>query len=242
MKKLFYYIFLFCALSACKKKELMTYEGSDNVTFNYNGVRDSSVVTFRSVVGETLDAELAVKLTGKVSDRDRKFKIVPDDKITTARAGIDYEALTDTFKIAAGKVDAKIKIRLHKAQDVGDKQYVLALRLVPNENFEVELKSYKLSRTVALDMHRIMFSNRLIINPTWNTSRLGTFYPKKVQLLIDIAKMDPVIFYKPTGSYTSAQYFNMGRTLQLYLNEQKGLGNIILNDDGTVMKMGTTVQ
>lgn len=230
---------MICALCSCKKSNLMTYEGGDQIFFSMSS-SDSTVFTFKSIIEDKYEIGIDVVTAGEISEVDRVFEVEVDDR-TTAKAGVDYELMKETLKMPAGKASTKIKIRLLRNAGLLNKQVRLLLKLLPNNNFKVEMKdAAEQGKTVSLDLSKTVFGDNYINSSRWSSSYMGVFSVKKMQLLVEIGEMDIVKFY--TGKYTGPAYYPFSRAVQVYLNEQKAKGNIILDENKQEIIMGNLAQ
>jgi hypothetical protein len=78
----------------------------------------------------------------------------------------------------------------------------------------------------------------------WYAPYVGTFSRKKVYVMSQVLGLTPQQISDVTSSSTSLGTENYyGRTVQIYLNQQKAAGTPVYEDDGiTLMAMGTLVQ
>jgi hypothetical protein len=84
------------------------------------------------------------------------------------------------------------------------------------------------------------FINDIIKKPTrWLDFYLGTFSRKKLNLMVEVLNVDPQ--YMDTN-ISIAETLAYGKFMQRYLNEQKAAGNLILDEDGQPMNMGSAAQ
>jgi hypothetical protein len=84
------------------------------------------------------------------------------------------------------------------------------------------------------------FVNDIIKKPArWQDAVFGIFTRKKLLLMASILNFEPVYLEATVSPGESTAY---GKYMQRYLNEQKLLGNTILEEDGSVMSMGSSVQ
>jgi Domain of unknown function (DUF4843) len=237
-----------CLMASCKKTELMTYEGTDNIFFN-NTTSDSATVSFYRDTTTYTDYEVTVKVWGNISDKNRLIKVAVDPS-STAVSGTHFVSLQDTFVVKANETTATIRIRLLKNKASVDEVFVLALKLLPNENFTIEPQPANAlpdGRKLSKDLFRVYFGYKYFISPTWANyaGYTGAYSAKKVKLLMEISNMDLIRFYKKTvaeGAYKAPEMQALSRKLQAYLNSEKAKGNIIPDENGTPMKMGAAVQ
>lgn len=248
MKRLLYLSILLVAV-ACKREPLTVYDVNDNIYFgnpaSIGYYVDSLVFTFAYSDASVKDTILSLPLsvTGPPAEKDRQYKLVVDPASTVA-LGTHYE-LPDLV-IRAGRVRDTLRVRLKRAPDLTSTVKKLILRLQPNENFNTKVL-YRIQRNINIDTADVLkftisVSDILSAGPYWdiNYARyFGKFSLKKVRLIHDMLGM-PLDFWSyeyPSPQQRSAAVYYASVTGR-YLSDEAALGNIILDEDGTPMKMG----
>lgn len=251
MKK---FIFSLCAitiiiLSQSCEKPLDSYSGKPSIYFNdaarpvntINPLKDSTNVSFSLAKSKDSIINMVIATTGELSAQDRPYKLIVNPK-STAIAGTHYEILTKTFSIKKNKVLDTVKIKFFRTVDMQSKDFLLSFDLQNNDQF-VTLMNNKFVTTSGITHSYVnyrWFINDIIKKPArWLDAYLGTFSRKKLFLMVDVLGADPA---KMDSSIAIAELLAYGKFMQRYLNDQRAAGNVILEDDGSVMIMGTSVQ
>jgi uncharacterized protein YpmS len=221
-------------------------------TNNYNTSLDTTVVTFAYSSTSIKDSVFAIPVSvmGNVVKTDRSYKVVVADS-STAQAGVQYDALQDTFKIHAGRVVDTLKIKLHRTVDLQTTPVNIILLLQPNSNFNTDIQSRITNSITGASFSYIKYKivlNDVLTQPKyWLSSYMGTFSRKKIYTTASVLNV-PVatmldILQNNTGSVAISSQNFWGRSMQIYLNQQKAAGTPVYEDDGTtLMLMGPSVQ
>jgi hypothetical protein len=243
------------SLASCTKQGIATYSGTESVYFtkSYSTGANTTLVTFAYSPSTVTDSLFAIPISvlGNVSQTDRACKITVVDSSSTAIAGVQYDALQDTFKIHAGKVVDTFRIKLHRTPDLQTAGVTLTLMLQPNENFNTDMNSQIINAQTGASFSYVTYTISLVDILTqpkyWLTTYMGNFSRKKVYLTaavtgVPIATMLDIL-QNDTGSASVGDQNFWGRTMQLYLNQQNAAGTPVYEDDGvTLMLMGDSVQ
>ncbi|MDF2192828.1 DUF4843 domain-containing protein [Paraflavitalea sp. CAU 1676] len=250
MKKLLFISILAGVLAGCEK-DIKTFDGKPDVYFQYASqprqsfntiLVDSTIVSFAYASAAYKDSVLVVpiKVSGLVMDYDRPYLIKANDS-STAKAGVHYEIINSDFTIGAGKISDTVYLKLKRIPEMLTQSFNIYLELHPNENFGVglEKKLASANKYVSTIRHRVMVDDILKKPMYWIDGYLGVFSRKKLYLMSEQLDI-PIDKLNTTVSVAEVNYY--GKFMQRYLNEQKTLGNIIKEDDGTDMIMGSAVQ
>jgi hypothetical protein len=251
-----HYLFLACATITCLfscEKELHKYEGKPTVYFNETArplayssevLKDSTVISFSLTKGTTVDSlvHMVIATIGNTVDNDRPYKIVPNSS-STAIEGKHYEIINKDFSINKNQLRDTIWLRFMRTPDMKDQNFLLSFDLIENENFPVDMQYKITNQTTSQRLNFInyrWFINDIIKKPTrWLDFYLGTFSRKKLNLMVEVLNVDPQ--YMDTN-ISIAETLAYGKFMQRYLNEQKAAGNLILDEDGQPMNMGSAAQ
>lgn len=237
-------------VSACKKP-LNTYEGKDSIYFNEavrlpvfssEVLRDSTVVSFSLVKAQDSIVEMVIKSTGAISTEDRPYQLVINP-VSTLKEGVHFQFLKNQGTIKKNKLTDTVKLKFFRSADLLTNTLLLSFDLKENEHFVTTLKNRVINTNTGKKISAInyrWFVNDIIKKPgRWQDFYFGNFTRKKLLLMASILNFEPV-YLDATVSIAEAVAF--GKYMQRYLNEQKLLGNIILEDDGSLMAMGSGVQ
>ncbi|MCO4294563.1 DUF4843 domain-containing protein [Solitalea sp. MAHUQ-68] len=249
MKKLVYQLstLLFIgALTSCEKG-LMTYQGEDNIYFEEAGgaidtrlAKDSTAISFAPVTNADSVVKVVVTTSGLPVNYDREYKLEVDPR-STAVLGTHFELPADKkFVIRKNVIHDTILVRLVRTPDMLDNQFNIIFNLLPNESFNILLKQRLNSgqKPVNCITKKFMVTDAILKPRTWQIGFFGNFTRKKLFLICEVSGATPLYMDK----MSPGEGLFYGRQTQRYLNEQKALGNIILDEDGTAMKMGISAQ
>ena len=94
--------------------------------------------------------------------------------------------------------------------------------------------------------YRLMVNDILSKPKYWAVSLMGNFSRKKVYLTatvlgLQLKDMLDILLNNPNSLSTPSQTY-WGRSMQIYLNQQKAAGTPVYDEDGTLMIMGSSVQ
>lgn len=195
---------------ACKKNVLMPYLATDNVYLHYldeNGFQDTTTISYSFAFNPTLVQDtiwVPIIVTGQRVSKSRQFTLSIVDSLTTAIAGVHYEALKSSYTLPADSGTFKIPIILKNIDNaLSTKSVTLGFRTTTGGDFSAELPLYQRTK-------KVIFSNRLE-RPSWWIyweSQLGIYSRIKHQLfLITSGTTDLVDMSKPNA------YLEIPRTL-----------------------------
>lgn len=188
MKRIVLYIFLILAgLWACNMDDVEVYTSQRYLFFpdSSKGL-DSVKFSFSHYPGDNIhEVEFYVALTGIPSIEDLVYRVEVVDSLTTALPE-DYET-PENLLFAAGKTIDMMKIRCKNTRkELENKEVVLTLRIVANENFQPGLTG---KQTV-----KIIFNN-IKSQPLWWSGELekyilGKYSDKKFEHLVLATKVN----------------------------------------------------
>lgn len=243
------FVILMIALSC--EKPVNTYSGKDSIYFNEAGrlpafsgdpIKDSTIVSFSLAKSQDSIVNMIVSTTGASSLADRPYQLVINP-VSTAKEGLHYEILNKVFAIKKNQVKDTVKIKFFRKVDMQANTFVLSFDLLDNESFVTYMNNKVINQTTGKKLSYVnyrWFVNDIIKRPArWLDTYLGTFTRKKLFLIVSLLNIEPS--YLDTSA-SIAETVAYGKYLQRYLNEQKLLGNTILEDDGSIMIMGPSVQ
>jgi hypothetical protein len=241
---------LLLMFASCKKESIMKYEGSNDVYFSTNNKTsiDTGLVSFGFAMASVTDSivSIPVAIMGQVSNQPRACKVIVADS-STAKVGVHYDALPDTFKIGAGKTVDTLRLKVHRTADLQQNTVTIILLLQDNSNFSTTMKT-KITNSItgasfSYIKYKIFLNDILAPAKYWFVPYLGNFSRKKVYVMAQVLGITPQQINDVTSSSTTLSVENYyGRAVQIYLNQQKAAGTPIYEDDGTLMVMGTSVQ
>jgi len=256
MKKIKYLSAVLLVVSSflsCKKESIPTYSGNTSVYFttNYRNNIDSAMVTFSYSLSSVKDSvfSIPVSVQGMVANADRAIKVVVLDS-STAKAGVHYELLPQTFMIRKGKLLDTLKIKLLRTTDIQNTAVSIILQLQPNDYFNTDMQSLVTNSVTGSSFsfvkYRLMVNDILSKPKYWSVSNMGNFSRKKVYLTAAVLNLQLKdmfdILLNNTNSLSTPSQSYWGRSMQIYLNQQKAAGTPVYDEDGSLMVMGTSVQ
>lgn len=249
MKHIFFTAILAALLAGCSK-EIKTYDGQAFIYFTRAteqevpgvAVTDSSLITFAFGGINQTDSliKLYVKATGQPQPADRPYTISMNPA-TTAQAGVHYDILNTDLSVKAGRVADTLLLLLHRTPDMVDSSFNIVIDLAPNNYFgtDLDLNVVSTTRTISTIRQKVVVNDILKRPARWLDAYLGPFTRKKFFLMAELLGFP---LNKLEASVSVAEITFYGKFMQRYLNEQKQLGNTILEDDGTEMAMGPSSQ
>jgi hypothetical protein len=252
MNKLIFKILVLSALTillSCEK-ELHKYEGKPVIYFNETGrrpafggevLRDSTIMSFSLAKAQDSIVNMIISTMGVKQENDRPYKLVINAN-SDAVAGNHYEILTKSFVIKKNQLSDTVKIKFFRKADMQSKTFLLSFDLQENENFSPEMKYRVLTssnKKISLINYR-WFVNDIIKRPgRWLDGYFGVFTRKKLLLMAEVLGIEPAYLDTSVSIAESNAY---GKFMQRYLNEQRALGKIVYEEDGSEMVMGVSVQ
>lgn len=235
------------ALTACQKEALKTWSGTNDIYFENSVVpdagkrlTDSLNILFIFAPPGTTDSilKIPVKTMGAPVDHDRRFLVGTSQ--STAVAGKHYDALPDSFIMRANRIVDTIRVRLRRTPDMVTDTVSLILQLRPNDYFTTNMARVSVGNNTYLNSttFRVRMTDVLSKPNLWFSAVFGDFSRKKFLLVCQLTGYDP---YKLANEVPIVDTYYLGKVTQRYLDEQAKAGNVILDDDGSVMTMGTAI-
>jgi len=206
MKKLYFIIFLISLFYSCKKTEYLSYSDIDRIQFgpsdplliyrsDYETVwkyKDtlksySFYYDSESIRQDTLYFDIYT--LGMVANYDRSYTlrqtIVESDN--NAQPNIHYQSFDDPksekiYVIKAGQVHAKVPVILYRDPTLKEKEYILNIEIVENQNFSLG--------PITNVWRKVIISDRLTRPTAWTDSAVkywwGKYSAVKHQFMIEV--------------------------------------------------------
>jgi len=231
-------------LNSCAKNEIITYSSKDKIYFyerylylGYDERRTEKIVYSFAIKPSTLsvdNANIKIRLLGKVSDIDRAVKVtyIPDS--TTAVSGTHFK-LNDGV-INAGKYEGYVPVTVYRTPDLKTNTLKIKLKVDSNENFDTGVIE---DNYITLEI-----SDKLVKPTNWpQWYGFGLYSDNKYRFVIDVLGISdfPVANRYQTeaipGIYTAAQLFGFAYQLQKAYEEYKVLHGPIYMDDNANPKV-----
>lgn len=134
MKKMAIILFSVLIIFSCKKNERVIYMEKDGVYFtNY---LDTATYSFTMTTENEYDFEIEVRVVGRASNVDRRFKLKLGEN-STAEAGKHFRELEEYYIFPKGEVVTTIPIHLYCTEDLKEIAVVLDLQIDESEDFTV---------------------------------------------------------------------------------------------------------
>lgn len=179
----FFTVLAFLVASCSKEKDAITFDGDPAVYFIYSTYASSSSnmdsISY-TFVEQALDVEadtlwLPVRISGGVSDRDRRVSLVAEASATTAQAGVHYKL--PEYIIPKDAFETRLGVVLIRDASLKDQEKVLTLRITPTEDFPATMKETVMADGIyhSRNVIRIKFSDRLLKPANWESGLLNFF-------------------------------------------------------------------
>lgn len=234
---------------SCKKKGLALYDEEANGSSIYFkeaiGAKTQLVktVSFGYEGYSVTDSILAIPIavTGYPSPEDRRFQLKVTEA-TTALAPTHYTFLREPV-IRAGKVVDTLLLKINRTADMTGKQYEIDLLLEQNNAFGTHLvdasKIYLQYKILLDDIAGVSYLWTTYSRATAIVSYFGDYSRKKVDLMMEVLKLQPSFFYDPAvNTLTVNQILSYSRYMYFWLNKEAAEGRVYLDEKGEVIKMG----
>lgn len=223
--------------------------------------RPSSTIEFvkQPASVQQLVTNIKVMITGPVKDFDRIFKVALNPDSTTAQVGVHYEAFANTFTIPANAIVGYIPVTVKRTPDMLTGSKAIGLRLVANENFGLSFPAWKaipglgdtyVGKDSSFDasLHTIYVNDVMVQPAVWRgsvvaatnkeTGSWGAFTRKKLELICQLFNLTYQDFSSEL-TMTPVLVSLITQEMTRYLINQFNAGNLIKEDDGRLMWMGS---
>lgn len=240
-------LLLIISLFSCQKEEIATFSGKNQIYFekyfldevfpgtNNAETTEESFFFYPSGTKE-IKVGLAVCLSGNLLKEDTEFKLVVDEKLTTAKDN-EY-TIPDNFIFHANNINEGAKdvldtielslLRTDRLSNI-DEPACLVVELVPNDNFD--LGQYERRKA------KILFTAKAVKPDWWDKEvkerLLGTYSQKKYKLFLTHADTKSEMSKKLIEETPS-------RAIELALKFREWLSNQnpkILEENGQIMTL-----
>jgi len=192
-------------LPGCKKDNYQLYEEKQNsVYFDFSTQQDRDSVTFTFAYTPDMLSDtfyLPVRISGNRVSHAQIYKVVVMDSGTTAKPGLDYAPLKDSYTITADSGFAWLPVvLLNNDTALTQHSVALNLRLASSPDLGVGLPD--------IITARVLISNKLEKPSWWDTWGLTNYSDEKYQLYIigsggrhDLPTGDGYGLYAPQALY-----------------------------------------
>lgn len=190
MKKYIYAIgVVLIFLWSCQEDEIMQWQGKTCIYFSFMdpGTKDkfSNDMGFSFGLTTSMDTVIHIPVTGSgdVVDYERTFSYVIDS--ITGVEGVHYDPLPAKGVFPANSATGYIPVSLHRILD-DDSLYYMHLRLISDENFEINIPEAYSGDTTDLTRFRFSYSSSIAKPPYWMDTFLGYFSLAKYNLVYEL--------------------------------------------------------
>lgn len=246
------------ALASCSEEEFMTYEGNragiylqrvstTDINGTPLGFTDSLTISFASYAATYKEYPVVVPvcIMGDVVDYDRPFKMEVDKEKTTAIEGEEYEFSDTACYIPAGKTKQNVKLILKRSDRIAKETARLVFSIKDNENFTVELESYKnvtdwktQGKELCGTSYKIIFSDKYAVTTWWELygqTFYGTWSVRKEKLLNEIMGWTHADWERWKVAYGQMGFG--AKKFRKHLQEQADNGTPVKEEDGSFMQL-----
>ena len=191
-----------------------------------------------------------VRLAGEVRDYDRPYKLIIDEDKTDAIEGVDFDLSENEFCIKAGKASDQVRVKIIRNERLTKGELTVAFKLLPNENFTLDIDRFKNSSGWSVDgeimdasIYSISFSEIYTAPSSWNNNKdvyFGEFSVRKFSLLNSIMGWTQWDwnYTNMSGSKVQTSKFPYAtNALRKKLIEEAENGTPVLEEDGTPMQL-----
>lgn len=243
--------FILTSFYACKKEKLISLDAEASIYFfetnrplHFQGemLRDSTLLEFSHILKGDSIQPIVIATISKASREDRPYLLAIESS-STAQEGKHYEILNKELMIRKNRVQDTLFIKWFRTDDMQQQVRNLKLTLKPNTHFNTNLRERIMNPNTGekiSHIHYEVITHDMIPKPLfWFDPFLHTFSRKKFLLICEVFNMQPIYFINLSSS---SEMSAISKMMQRYLNEQKAMGNIIYEENGEEMMMGSSAQ
>jgi len=185
--------FLLAFTLGCKKDDIITYQGTDGISFytNYFTNIDSVNYSFalQPQVKERDTIFIPMRLEGKPAavDRNIKLRALPG---STARAGIDY-SLAD-IKLPANQLKVNYPLVIYNTPEMSTTNFKLILAVDPSSELVAGAPGLATDQSRNFAQMKVQITNLLIRPAYWDFIEyaFGSFSVTKIQFMIRVTGLN----------------------------------------------------
>ena len=247
----------FC-MASCSEEDFTTFAGNKSGIYfqkvastTLEGIplefSDSTAISFSSLAPDKMEytVTVPVKIMGVVADHDRTFTMKIDESKTTAIRGDHFEFDESKCVMPDNKTSVNVPVVLKRHKDLETKMVRIEFILEDNQDFTVELESYKntpawnaTGAQLCGSRFKIIYSDTYTVTDWWDingTTYYGTWSAskeKRVNAIMDWTHYDWENWRVPPGQ--------MGYAAKLLKKELQALadaGTPVVDDDGKYMQL-----
>lgn len=241
--------------SACEK-DIDTFSGESGIYFETRNIfLDTIYISWGLKNSEIVEQKTRLKvcLYGNTADYDRNFKIEvitnADDEMSAVE-GVDFLIADTECVMPANMAETYIDIDLLRSSNLRNQPKCFMVRLIENDELHfIYTREYSVTDvndgiiTRHLDYQRVIYMDESFPKPGWwslyGDAIFGDWTVTKAVLICDVMGIDREDWVKTDGTLSQGYLKFVGRYMHRWLSEQT---TPVLDEDGTLMKMGTMSQ
>ena len=203
-------ILLGVLFASCSEDTLPLYSGNESIYFK----EANRNFSFGTMAVNDTTLLVNVTATGPIVDRERRFRVVYDS--ISGEDGVHFDPLPEEGVFPAAATTGYIPITLHRV--VGDDEiHQIHLRLVPNEDFSLDLtEKYIEHDTTDLTRTILNYSSSLARPRGWQDMIFGYFSVAKYLVACEVTGRDES-FWNQNASQTSIA---LSPAICIYINSK----------------------
>lgn len=170
------------SFAACTKNNGMTYDGDNYINFVKEYSTDSTLHSFAfDTKSEKASVPLEVEIASTIENHGREFKIRFLPAESSAKEGIHFKAINETFTFRGGYSVDTVYIEINKTADLKTNEVCAVFEIIDNGYFKPGI----LSKVKA----RVFMTDKLSRPGWWDSwheeNGLGIYSEKKFRLFIE---------------------------------------------------------
>lgn len=207
-------LLLLFGLISCEKSQEKFFDDTATIYFNLSGVQKDSIVwSFARTIAQEHVVEIPLEIAGYTTGYDRSFKVRVNEELTTAKAGIHYKPLADSYTLPRESFTAVLPVTVYCKDLLLDSVAVgLQIDIVPSDDFA--------NATLDRQTVRISVSNFLQKPSMWDAvygrKYFGTYSKVKHKLILQVCRLEEL---PPYGTATRNKLVGYGMVMKNYFEE-----------------------
>ncbi len=191
MRKLFI-LLLGIVFYSCSENERLIYsEGMHDIYYSDVTKDKDSIFVSLLTAEQELTTTINVKLLGDTLRVPEKFKLEVIPEKTTAKEGVHYQKLPETYEFPAGVFEYKMPVTLIKGDEgITKAPVILALRLVPVAGLGIAYENRSVVRLIISDMLRKPEGDAYYEDMGAFVGLFGEYSRKKHTMIIELTGHD----------------------------------------------------
>ena len=191
MRKLFILLFgaIFCS---CSENDRLVYsEGMHDIYYSDVTKDKDSLYVSLLTADQELITTINIKLLGDTLRVPEKFKVEVVPEKTSAKEGVHYKKLPESYEFPVGEFEYKMPVTLIKGDEgITKNPVILALRLVPISNLGIAYTDRSVVRLIISDMLRRPEGDGYYDDMKMFVKLFGEYSRKKHTMIIELTGHD----------------------------------------------------